>query len=114
VPLLLPGQENVALGGVEVLPRQAIHRDAANGLFLGMPGASRVRREGAGLSSAGASSDDEVLPVEFQAKFHRSWVRLDVGNLPKLAAELMDGVGAPVRVRRQAPLRIGNSETLVV
>jgi hypothetical protein len=52
--------------------------------------------------------------LKSQTELHGAWVRLHVGDLPELATELVNQVRSSVRIRRQAPISVGNAQILMV
>jgi hypothetical protein len=56
----------------------------------------------------------DTSPVELQPELHIARVGLNVGNLSKLATELVNCIDLPIRSRRQAPMIIGQAQILMV
>ena len=52
--------------------------------------------------------------LESQTELHGAWVGLHIGNLPELAAELVNQVRTPVCIRWQAPIAVRNAQVLMV
>ncbi len=47
-------------------------------------------------------------------ELHSAWIGLHIGDLAELATELMNHVGGSICIRPETPLRIRNSEVLMI